>query len=72
MRIRHNYQISCPVCAAGVGRPCKGKIGERLQGVHFQRATALRRAQMEVLHGLLYAPLPISTAPAGEGSSAIR
>lgn len=56
MRIRRDYQVNCPFCLARVGRPCTGKEGERLQGVHFQRTTALR-AQVIAAYKSLYAPL---------------
>lgn len=64
MKTRHHYQIACPLCLARAGSPCKGKLGERLQGVHFQRATALHRAQLEVLK-TLYAPLPTTASLQG-------
>lgn len=64
MNIRSNYQIACPICLARSGSPCKGKLGERLQGVHFQRTTALRRAKLEVLR-TLYAPLHTTASVQG-------
>lgn len=62
MNARAQYQVRCPVCLASPNRPCSGKAGERLRGVHFQRATALHRAQIEALK-VLYAPLPIRSSP---------
>lgn len=58
---RRLYQIACPACRAGIGRPCTGKQGERLQGVHFQRTTALRAASIAAFKAL-YAPLTHSAA----------
>lgn len=54
---RRNHQVACPACRANVGRSCTGKQGETLQGVHFQRVTALRAASFAALR-YLYAPLP--------------
>ena len=59
-RIRHDYQVACPTCRAAIGRPCSGKQGERLHGVHFQRTTALRHATLAAFQAL-YAPL-VATA----------
>ncbi len=56
MRIRRTFQVACPACAARVGRPCTGKLGETLQGVHFQRTNALRTAAIAAFREL-YAPL---------------
>lgn len=56
MKIRRDYQIACPACHAGAGRPCKGKQGERLPGVHFQRSTALRSSYLAAIKAL-YTPL---------------
>lgn len=53
---RRLYQIACPACSARSGHPCTGKRGERLQGVHFQRTTALRAASIAAFKAL-YAPL---------------
>lgn len=53
---RRNHQVACPACRANVGRSCTGKQGETLQGVHFQRVTALRTASFAALR-YLYAPL---------------
>lgn len=61
MRIRHDYQIPCPACHAGTGRPCKGKLGEQLHGVHFQRTTALRAATIAA-YKAVYAPLQRNTS----------
>ncbi len=55
-RIRRDYQVSCPACSARIGRPCTGKQGEQLHGVHFQRTTALRAATIAA-YKALYAPL---------------
>jgi hypothetical protein len=55
-RIRRDYQVNCPYCRARTGRPCTGKEGERLPGVHFQRTTALRAASIAAFKAL-YAPL---------------
>jgi hypothetical protein len=56
MKIRRDYQVSCPACRARTGRPCTGKESERLPGVHFQRTTALRTANLAAIKAL-YAPL---------------
>ncbi|WP_449489626.1 zinc finger domain-containing protein [Acidicapsa dinghuensis] len=64
MKIRRDYQIPCPACHARTGRPCQGKQGERLHGVHFQRTTALR-AQSLAAFKSLYAPLTARTTIAG-------
>jgi hypothetical protein len=56
MKTRRDYQVACPACRANIGRPCTGKEGERLQGVHFQRTTALRAASIAAFRSL-YAPL---------------
>jgi hypothetical protein len=56
MRVRRDYQVKCPACKARNGQPCKGKEGERLTGVHFQRTMELRAATLEA-YKVLYAPL---------------
>lgn len=56
MKNRRDYQVRCPFCRAGVGRPCTGTQGERLPGVHLQRSLALRAAATAALKAL-YSPL---------------
>jgi len=56
MRTRRDYQVPCSICHARTGAPCKGKQGERLTGVHFQRTTALRAATTIAIRSL-FAPL---------------
>ena len=57
MRTRLDYQVNCPACHANVGRPCHGKEGQRLNGVHFERRRGFHAATIVALK-LLYAPLP--------------
>ena len=64
MKTRRDYQIACPACHARTGRPCTGKQGERLPGVHFQRTTALRTACLAAVK-LLYAPLQTRASALG-------
>lgn len=59
MKIRRDYQISCPACHASAGRPCQGKQAETLRGVHFERTRALRSAALAAFK-CLYAPLTSS------------
>ena len=59
-KLRRDYQTACPACRARIGRPCTGKQGERLQGVHLERSRALRIATLAALKAL-YAP--VATAP---------
>lgn len=61
MQNRRNYQVRCPACQARTGAPCKGRQGERLQGVHFERTRALRATNLAALK-LLYAPLATHSA----------
>jgi hypothetical protein len=60
MRIRRDYQAACPACHARPGSPCKGKQGERLPGVHYQRIRALRAEALAAFKAL-YSPPPRNT-----------
>lgn len=71
MNIRRDYQVACPACHARTGQPCKGQQGERLQGVHFQRTTALRKATVAA-YKFLYAPLPPACYPSSATQEAIQ
>ena len=64
MKVRRDYQVACPACSARPGSPCKSQQGGKLQGVHFQRTTALRVAYIDALK-YLYAPLAPQPATLG-------
>ena len=55
LKTRRDYQVPCPACRARTSQPCHGKEGQRLPGVHFQRTTALRQANLAAIRAL-YAP----------------
>lgn len=73
-RSQSRFTAACPHCNAPSGSPCRGADGNQLPGVHFQRATKLRReirAAIDFYRGMGLKTISQCTVVSGQKGGAL-